>query len=151
MTPVRWAVVAGFTVITVATGLLLPRLWRIARRHRPVRLPAVVFTVQVALSAAVSILTLAGAPHQTAWVAGGLALGVALVLLAIRRRSVTAALRKTTADQPSPHAEQLRQAMGWDKLPTMTAEQRAEYERKNAEAQAAARRFYGTTDPPTGG
>lgn len=53
---------------------------------------------------------------------------------------------RSTADQPSPRAEALRRAMGWERLPTMTAEQRAEYERKNAEAQEAARRYYGLTD-----
>ncbi len=47
--------------------------------------------------------------------------------------------------QPSPPAEALRLAMGWHHLPTMTPEQRAEYERKNAEAQAEARRIYGTS------
>ncbi len=51
-----------------------------------------------------------------------------------------------TDDQPSPRAEALRQAMGWDKLPTMTPEQREEFDRKNAEAQEQARRIYGITD-----
>lgn len=49
-----------------------------------------------------------------------------------------------TDEQPSPHAEELRQAMGWDRLPVITPERRAEIERANAEAQAEARRIYGT-------
>ena len=44
--------------------------------------------------------------------------------------------------QPSPHAEQLRQAMGWDRLPEMTPEQLAAFDAAEAEADEAARRFY---------
>ncbi len=47
-------------------------------------------------------------------------------------------------DQPSPHAEELRVAMGWERLPTITPERHAEIERANAAAQAEARRIYGT-------
>jgi hypothetical protein len=32
--------------------------------------------------------------------------------------------------------------MGWDRLPTMTVEQRQRFEAENAAAQDAARRFY---------
>lgn len=49
-----------------------------------------------------------------------------------------------TDDTPSPRAEALRVAMGWDKLPTISPERRAEIDRANAEAQAEARRIYGT-------
>jgi len=43
----------------------------------------------------------------------------------------------------SPSAEGLRAALGWDKLPEMTSEQRAAYEDANREARTEARRFYG--------
>lgn len=51
---------------------------------------------------------------------------------------------RSTADQPSPHAEQLRQAMGWDRLPEITPEMRAQFDAENERAREAARRFYGT-------
>jgi hypothetical protein len=44
---------------------------------------------------------------------------------------------------PSPNAERLRQAMGWEKLPAMTPEQREAYEAANEKAREEARRFYG--------
>ena len=50
---------------------------------------------------------------------------------------------RPTDEQPS-RAEQFRQAMGWAQLPEMTPEQRADYDRKNAQAQADAERIYGT-------
>jgi hypothetical protein len=43
----------------------------------------------------------------------------------------------------SPNAERLREAMGWDRLPEMTPEQRAAYEAANERADEEARRFYG--------
>jgi hypothetical protein len=41
--------------------------------------------------------------------------------------------------QPSPHAEQLRQVMGWERLP----EQRVRYDADEAAAVEAARSYYG--------
>jgi hypothetical protein len=50
----------------------------------------------------------------------------------------------------SPHAEQLRVAMGWDKLPEMTPEQRARFDEENRRVSEEARRFYsGGTVPAT--
>ncbi len=45
---------------------------------------------------------------------------------------------------PSPNAERLRQALGWDRLPEMTPNQREAYEAANEQAREDARRFYGT-------
>jgi hypothetical protein len=45
----------------------------------------------------------------------------------------------------SPNAERLRQAMGWERLPEMTPEQRERFEAENRRAEDEARRFYGTT------
>lgn len=53
--------------------------------------------------------------------------------------------QRPTDDQPSPHAEELRRAMGWDRLPRLTDEQRAEFDRAEREADEAARRYYGTS------
>jgi hypothetical protein len=46
------------------------------------------------------------------------------------------------AEPTDTFAERFAAAMGWDHVPTMTPEQRAEHERRNAEAQAAADEFY---------
>jgi hypothetical protein len=43
----------------------------------------------------------------------------------------------------SPNAERLRAALGWDRLPEMTSEQREAYDAANERARADARRFYG--------
>ncbi len=51
-----------------------------------------------------------------------------------------------TAGSHSPNAERLRIAMGWEQLPTMTPEQRAESDAANAWADAAARVLYGRGD-----
>jgi hypothetical protein len=39
-------------------------------------------------------------------------------------------------------AERLAEALGWDEVPAMTDDQRAEFERRNDEADRAAREFY---------
>jgi hypothetical protein len=44
---------------------------------------------------------------------------------------------------PSPNAERLRQAMGWEKLPEMTPEQRVKFDEDNRRAEEEADRFYG--------
>jgi hypothetical protein len=46
---------------------------------------------------------------------------------------------------PSPNAERLRQAMGWEKLPEMTPEQLARFDEDNRRAEEEAQRFYGKT------
>jgi hypothetical protein len=46
----------------------------------------------------------------------------------------------------SETAERLRVAMGWDKLPEMTPEQRAAFDETNRRADEEARRFYGLDD-----
>ena len=57
---------------------------------------------------------------------------------------MTAATPQDRAEYlPSPNAERLRVAMGWDKLPEMTPEERAKFDAENEKAQEAARRFYG--------
>jgi len=43
----------------------------------------------------------------------------------------------------SAAAERLREALGWDRLPEMTPEQREAYETANERARDEARRFYG--------
>jgi len=43
----------------------------------------------------------------------------------------------------SPAAERLREALGWDRLPEMTPEQRAAFDEANRRADEEARRFYG--------
>jgi len=43
----------------------------------------------------------------------------------------------------SAAAERLRKALGWDRLPEMTPEQREAYEAANERARDEARRFYG--------
>ena len=45
--------------------------------------------------------------------------------------------------QPSPNAERLRIALGWDRLPEMTAEQREAFDAELRRRDAALRRFYG--------
>jgi hypothetical protein len=48
-----------------------------------------------------------------------------------------------TGSTHSPNAERLREALGWERLPEMTPEQREAYEAANERARAEARRFYG--------
>ena len=43
----------------------------------------------------------------------------------------------------SPAAERLKEALGWDRFPEMTPEQREAYEAANERAEEEARRFYG--------
>jgi hypothetical protein len=50
---------------------------------------------------------------------------------------------RPTTEQRSPHAEQVRRAMGWDRLPTMTPEERSRFEADEAAADEAVRRHYG--------
>jgi hypothetical protein len=38
-------------------------------------------------------------------------------------------------DVPSPNAERLREAMGWDNLPEMTADQRATFDENDQRAE----------------
>jgi hypothetical protein len=45
--------------------------------------------------------------------------------------------------QPSPNAERLRVAMGWDELPRMTPEERAEFEAEQRWVDEEVRRYYG--------
>jgi hypothetical protein len=49
-----------------------------------------------------------------------------------------------TDPQPTrrPTAERLAEALGWDQVPTMTDDQRAEFKRRDDEADPAAREFY---------
>jgi hypothetical protein len=44
---------------------------------------------------------------------------------------------------PSPNAERLRRAMGWESLPEMTDEQREAFAAAAERARAEAERFYG--------
>ena len=45
--------------------------------------------------------------------------------------------------EPSPNAERLRVAMGWDRLPEITPEERAEFQAELARRDEEIRRFYG--------
>jgi hypothetical protein len=45
--------------------------------------------------------------------------------------------------EPSPNAERLRVAMGWERLPEMTDEQRAEFDAELRRRDEEVRRFYG--------
>ena len=45
----------------------------------------------------------------------------------------------------SPTAERLREALGWERLPEMTMQQREAYEAANQRAREEAQRFYGDT------
>jgi hypothetical protein len=45
--------------------------------------------------------------------------------------------------QPSPNAERLRVAMGWDRLPEMSPEDAAEFRAELARHDEEIRRFYG--------
>ena len=45
--------------------------------------------------------------------------------------------------EPSPNAERLRIAMGWDRLPEMSAERAAEFEAELARHDEEVRRYYG--------
>jgi hypothetical protein len=45
--------------------------------------------------------------------------------------------------QPSPNAERLRVALGWDRLPEMTPEEQAEFDAELARRDEEIRRFYG--------
>jgi hypothetical protein len=47
--------------------------------------------------------------------------------------------------QPSPNAERLRVAMGWEQLPEMTPEQRQAFEAEERQADEQVRRYYGTS------
>ena len=47
---------------------------------------------------------------------------------------------------PSPNAERLRIAMGWDQLPDMSPEQRAAFEAEERRIDDEVRRYYGTSD-----
>lgn len=49
-------------------------------------------------------------------------------------------------NQPSPNAERLRVAMGWDRLPEMTPEELAEFEAKERRIDEELRRFYGKAE-----
>jgi hypothetical protein len=51
----------------------------------------------------------------------------------------------TTPDQAghSAAAERLRQALGWERLPEMTPEQRESYEEADRKAREEAHRIYG--------
>jgi plasmid stability protein len=53
--------------------------------------------------------------------------------------------------QPGEAPERLKRALGWDSLPELTDEQRAEADRKLTQAQADAERIYGNrrNDPAT--
>jgi hypothetical protein len=42
----------------------------------------------------------------------------------------------------SPNAERLRQALGWEKLPEMTSEEREAFDEANRRADEEAKRFY---------
>lgn len=44
---------------------------------------------------------------------------------------------------PSPNAERLRIAMGWDRLPEMSPEQAAEFDAELARHDEEIRRYYG--------
>ena len=50
-----------------------------------------------------------------------------------------------TGRSHSDAAERLREALGWDRLPEMTPEQREAYDAANQRARDEARRFYGDT------
>jgi hypothetical protein len=43
---------------------------------------------------------------------------------------------------PSPNAERLREALGWERLPAITPERQAEIDTKFTEADEEARRFH---------
>jgi hypothetical protein len=45
--------------------------------------------------------------------------------------------------EPSPNAERLRVAMGWERLPEMTPEQREEFDAELLRRDEEVRRFYG--------
>jgi hypothetical protein len=45
--------------------------------------------------------------------------------------------------EPSPNAERLRVAMGWERLPEMTTEQREEFDAELRRRDEEVRRFYG--------
>jgi len=47
--------------------------------------------------------------------------------------------------QPSPNAEQLRVAMGWERLPEMTPEERQAFEAAERKVDEQVRRYYGTS------
>jgi hypothetical protein len=53
----------------------------------------------------------------------------------------------TPSDRAEPGhrsaAERLREALGWERLPEMTAEEREAYEAANRQARDEARRVYG--------
>jgi hypothetical protein len=46
----------------------------------------------------------------------------------------------------SPNAERLREALGWDRLPEMTPEQREAFDEANRRADEEARHFHGNAD-----
>jgi hypothetical protein len=48
--------------------------------------------------------------------------------------------------QPSPNAERLRIAMGWDRLPEMSPEERAAFEAEERRIDEEVRRYYGKSD-----
>ena len=47
--------------------------------------------------------------------------------------------------QSSPNSERLRIAMGWDRLPLMSPQERAEFEAEQRRFDEEIRRFYGKT------
>ena len=47
--------------------------------------------------------------------------------------------------EPSPNAERLRVALGWDRLPEISPEKDAEFRAKLAEQDEEIRRYYGTS------
>ena len=53
-------------------------------------------------------------------------------------------MSQATPDQthPSPNAERVREALGWDRLPELTAEEREEFDAEQRRADEEARRFY---------
>jgi hypothetical protein len=47
--------------------------------------------------------------------------------------------------QPSPNAERLREALGWERLPEMSPERQAEFDARQKQFDEEIRRFYGDT------
>lgn len=94
MHPTMVAVLTGgmCLVVAVGTGLVAPRLWRLARRNRRFRLEAWAWTAQVGLSAAAAVAALAGLPWWVLGVCCGVTLWIGALLVGVRWDRIRAAL-----------------------------------------------------------